>query len=274
MHSPLVLEQQINWSGQGWQGRLKMALGTRRLKSLEARLIRSCAAIHTLSDFTRSWIQRLHGLGNNVTVIPHWNRPDFRRTLSKAQSRQRLGWPLNKKIVFTVRGLRPRYGLDTAIKAIAPLVADGGTEFFIGGDGELRSTLEQLIVREQASDRIHLLGRLTDEHLRWSYQAADLFVLPTLALECFGLISVESLAFGCAVVASEVAAIPEVLRPILPNCLVPPGDVSALRNKIRSFLDGSLAVPDEQVLVAYVQQNYSREIIWPQMARLLTGLDG
>lgn len=271
MHSPIVLEQYINWRGQGWQGWLKMILGTRRLKVLENRLLQHCSKIHTLSEFTRSWVERFHGMGDKVTVIPHWNRPDFRRTITKAEARQRLGWPQDKKILFTIRRLTVRNGLDIAIKAISPLTTENDCEFFIAGDGELRRTLEQLIDQQGQRDRIHLLGRITDEQLRWAYQAADLFVLPTIALECFGLITVESLAFGCPVIATDAGAIPEVLRPILPNCIVPAGDIAALGNKVQEFLEGSLRIPSEEALIAFVQQNYSQTAIWPQLLTLLSG---
>lgn len=180
MHSPIVLEQKINWNQQGWSGKLKLLLGIRRLKSLEHNILKVSRAIHTLSEFTRTSVEYFHGMGDKVTVIPHWNRPEFHRTVAKAEARQRLGWPLDKKILFTVRSLRPRYGLEIAIQAIAPLARNGNCEFYIGGHGELRSSLDRLVTELGANDNIHFLGRLTDDDLRCAYQAADLFVLPTL----------------------------------------------------------------------------------------------
>jgi glycosyltransferase involved in cell wall biosynthesis len=271
MHSPAVLEQRIVWRNQGTVGLMKLLLGTRPLKMLEGQLLQDSWEIHTLSDFTRSWAENLYGLGDKVTVIPHWIRPALQRTMTKAEARQRLGWPLDKKILFTVRRLGPRYGLDVAIKAVAPLVAKYNCEFFLGGEGELRPVLEGIIAEKNVGEQIHLLGQLSDDQLLCAYQAADLFVLPTLALECFGLISIESLAFGCPVIATDVGAIPEVLRPILPNCLVPKGDVNALREKIQDFLSQKLPVPDEKTLVDFVQQNYGRDVVWPRLLQLLTG---
>ena len=69
--------------------------------------------------------------------------------------------------------------------------------FYIGGDGELRPSLERLSAELGATEKIRFTGRLSDEDLLLAYQAADLFVLPTLALECFGLISIEAMSFGC-----------------------------------------------------------------------------
>ena len=49
------------------------------------------------------------------------------------------------------------------------------------------------------------------------YEAADLFVLPTTALECFGLITMEAFAHGCPVLSTDAAAVPESMRPIMPT---------------------------------------------------------
>ncbi len=247
MHSPIVLEQQINWRTEGALGRFKMIFGLRRLKNLEGSLMRQSCSIHTLSEFSRSWVEHFHGLGNRVTVIPHWRRPDLERTQSKQEARNSIGWPEDEKILFTVRHHAPRYGLEVAIRAIAPLVAKGKCRFVVAGDGILRPALIELAQSLGLDDKITFPGRVTDKQLAECYQAADMFILPTRALECFGLISIEAMAFGCPIIGTSVGAIPEVLMPILPNCLVPPGDETALRVKVDEFLTGKLVVPSEAV---------------------------
>ena len=121
MHSPIVLEQMINWNHEGLRGRMKMLFGLRRLKQLEGRLTHASARIHTLSEFTRQWVEHFHGLSHRVKVIPYWRRVDLQRTMSKAEARKRLGWPQDRKILFTVRGLSPRNGVDVGIRAVASL---------------------------------------------------------------------------------------------------------------------------------------------------------
>ncbi len=274
MHSPIALEQKINWKNEGLQGRFKTIFGLRRLRLLEGELLQACCRIHTLSEFTRGWVEHFHGLSHRVKVIPYWRRAELVRTVSKSEARTRLGWPQDEKILFTIRNHGPRYGIDIAIRAVAPLAVKKACRFYIGGDGELRPRLERLTAELGAGERIHFTGRLSDEDLLLAYQAADLFVLPTLALECFGLISIEALSFGCPVIATQAGAIPEVLYPILPNCLVPPGDVVALRDKIGQFLDGSLEMPTADELVAYVDQNYDRDVVVPRLMHLLESPNG
>lgn len=272
LHSPIVAEQEINWRQQGWVGRVKRLLGAGAIRRLERDLLARSAAIHVLSQYSRSWVQHYHGLGDRVTIIPHWRRPELRRQYTQAQARGRLGWPESEPTLFTVRGLGPRYGIDVAIRAVAPLAAAKRCRFVIGGEGPLRAYLEQLARETGAGTGVHFAGRLSEEQLALMYQAADLFLLPTLALECFGLIIQEAFAFGCPVLSSDAGAIPELMRPILPDFIVPAGNVEALRGAATAFLDGRLVAPPSEQLVRYVDQNFSEAVIGPRIAQLVEGV--
>lgn len=267
VHSPLVLEQEIHWRHQGLAGRLKLLFGRAALARAERQMLQAASEIHTLSEFTRQKIDASYGVGKRVTVIPHWYEHST-ATPDKVSARAALGWPAEATIFFTVRGLSPRYGVDVAIRALAPLVQKQDCHFYVGGSGPLRQTLEALATELDAAGHIHFLGRLSDADLELAYAAADVFILPTLALECFGLITIEALSLGCPVIASDVAAIPEVMQPILPECVVPAGDVAALREKARQVMAHEINLPDRNSLIEYARLHYSRAVIVPRFVAL------
>jgi glycosyltransferase involved in cell wall biosynthesis len=262
-HSPATMEMVYNWGKQGWKGHLKRIFGLRRLKLMEYRLLSQATQIQTLSDYTRRCLESLYGgqLSTKMTLIPHWCRQDFSRTRSKSEARKILGWPLDSEIIFSIRGMRERYGVDVAIRAVAPIVKESEKTFYmLAGHGYLRSSLEKL-ARDLAGSKIKFMGQISDQALKLCYEAADIFVLPSITLECFGLIVLEAFAYGLPVIGTDAGAIPELLNPILPNCIVPAARVDALEQKIRQFLRRELCIPSAETIQQYAQSRYGQEVI-------------
>jgi glycosyltransferase involved in cell wall biosynthesis len=269
VHSPVLMEQRINWASQGLTGRLKLLLGSGTLCRIEGGLLRQMDGIQALSEYTREQLDGLYGIGSRISVVPHWRKSDARRTCSPPEARRRLGWPEEGPILFTVRRHGPRYGLDVAIRAVAPLAQQGRCRFVVAGSGPLTPALKSLAAELGASKQITFPGRVSDEELALSYQAADLFILPTVALECFGLIALEAFSYGLPVLGTDVGAIPETVRPILPDFIVPGGDVEALRAKLGDFLDGTLKAPAQTVLVDYVEERFGKDVVLPRLLKLM-----
>jgi glycosyltransferase involved in cell wall biosynthesis len=264
------MEQEINWNSQGLPGKIKLLFGKKQIKKMENKALDISQRIHALSNFTKEAIHQLYGLGEKVTVIPHWCRNDFFRTNSKGEARRILNWPRDVKIIFSVRRLVARMGLDDAIKAAATLLKEHpDTYFAIAGTGPLMRPLKQMVQALGISDKVWFLGRVDDDTLKRFYEAADLYVLPTRSLECFGLIVLEALAFGLPIISTDAGAIPELMKPILPNCIVPAGSVKKLRERIECFFRGSLDIPNNDKLVDYVKKKFSSDTIVPKILDFL-----
>jgi len=270
VHSSAILEQKINWLSAGLPGRIKWIFGRRILRNLEEGILRKADRIHCLSQYTRSLVEEDYGLGSQVEVIPHWCRANFQREKSKLEARRLLQWPAEAKFLFSVRRLGPRYGLDVAIKAAAPLLRSRPDLYYaIAGDGQWATYLRELARSLGVAGKVLFLGRVRDDLLQRCYEAADLFLLPTVSLECFGLIVLESYAFGLPVLGTDVGAIPELVGPISPQMIVPAHDVEAMGAKLEQFVNGRLEVPSAQAIHAYIAGNYSPQAVVPRLARFL-----
>jgi glycosyltransferase involved in cell wall biosynthesis len=270
VHSPVVPETEMNWRGDGGLGKLKIALGgLERLRKLQQNVYDHCRRAHVLSEFTRSELQRFHDPLPQCSVIPHWRRPELRRRESKAEARAALNWPQSQSVLFSLRRMVPRMGHASAIRAIAPLLPKYDARMVLAGTGVLLESLRALAAQTEGGDRIAFPGRISDNQMRLMYSGADLFVLPTLALECFGLIILEALSFGCPVLATRTGSIPEILEPILPNYLVPQSDEDALRDKAEAFLNGTLRRPSESELLQFVERNYDQSVIAPRVMEFI-----
>ena len=101
------------------------------------------------------------------------------------------------------------------------------------------------------------LGFVPDAELPDCYRAADGTVVPSLALEGFGLVTAESLACGTPVIGSDSGATPELLAPLGPQLLFAPGSVEALAAKFREVLANPSVLPSRERCRAHAVESFS-----------------
>ena len=101
------------------------------------------------------------------------------------------------------------------------------------GDGPLRANLEARIRRLNLSDRIRLLGSLSQAAVMEKLGSADIFALASVtdaqgASDVFPTVIIEAMAATRPVVSTHLAGIPESVVHGETGLLVPPGDTMAL----------------------------------------------
>jgi glycosyltransferase involved in cell wall biosynthesis len=137
--------------------------------------------------------------------------------------------------------LEPRKNLDGLIRAYALLPRDLQNQYqlvFVGEvSAEDRSVFHNLAHEMGCGERLVLTGHVGDEDLVRLFNAATLFVYPSLH-EGFGLPAVEAMACGTPTIGSDCTSIPEVIG--LPDALFDPKNPQAMSGLIRH----ALATPD------------------------------
>jgi phosphatidylinositol alpha-mannosyltransferase len=117
----------------------------------------------------------------------------------------------------------PRKGLDVLLASMALLPGD--TRLWVAGEGPDTRALRA----QYATDgRITWLGRITEDEKLARLRGADVFCAPSLRGESFGIVLLEAMAAGTAIVASDLPGYSNVARAGLDAALVPPGDEPAL----------------------------------------------
>ena len=109
---------------------------------------------------------------------------------------------------------------------------------------------------------MRFLGFGADQELPAAYRAADLTVVPSVAAEGFGLIVVESLADGTPVLVTPVGGLPEVVRELSPEMVLPATGACSLAEGLTTALAGELALPDSEAARTYARARYD----WPVVA--------
>ncbi len=151
-------------------------------------------------------------------------------------ARERLGLDLRQRLLVTVRRAEPRMGIDQLLRALSILAADDVVLAVVGG-GLLTDKLRALSADLGVDDRVRFVGRVTEDELPDWYRAADLFVLPTVAYEGFGMVTIEALASGTPVVGTPAGATPELLEPLDQRLVARGADPDSLVVAIREALD-------------------------------------
>jgi len=140
-------------------------------------------------------------------------------------------------VLLSVGRIEQNKGLHVLAAALSQ-VQDLPWLWVVAGDGPFHARLERIIGHAGIGARVRLLGRIDDATLHGWYEAASLFVHPTL-YEGSSIVTLEALAHRRPVVATMAGGLPDKVRPGETGWLVPPGDAEALASALRS----ALAVP-------------------------------
>jgi len=99
----------------------------------------------------------------------------------------------------------------------------------VAGDGPLRASLEASVDRLDLRGSVAFLGRVAPAAP--VFERAEIVVVPSFG-EGFGMVALEAMERGRAVIASTVGGLPEIVEEGRTGLLVPPGDAAALGRAI------------------------------------------
>lgn len=132
-------------------------------------------------------------------------------------------------------------------------------DLLLAGDGPDMDRLCGLRAELGLCERVHFLGRAGRPAVHSLMRGATGVVVPSL-LEPFGIVSLEAMAAGKALLASSVGGIPEVVPHGNGVRLVPPGDVDALAEGLRWLRSGASGDCAEGL------RRHAMRFVWPRIA--------
>lgn len=180
-----------------------------------------------ISEAVRRW----------VSIVP-WRRARVIRVYNGIDAGDPRPWrPAGGPVVVAFIGRLNRWkGAEVLVDAVAGMGAgEQAAQFLIAGDAppgeEWRvAELQERIVRAGVADRVQLVGYCDD--VPAFLDTVDVVVVPSIWPEPFGLVTTEAMRAGCAVIATDHGAAPELLDGGSCGLLVPPDDVSALADAL------------------------------------------
>lgn len=203
-------------------GNIMRWVNTQGRKEVEKNVLKASDRIIVLSHYTQDKLWNAYKISpEKVLIIPGGIDLDrFRPADDRMEIRRRLDIPEEKMILLTIRNLVPRMGLENLIAAMKDVIENmPDTYLIIGGSGRLKDELVKLSQKLKIDGNIKFAGFIPEQDLPDYYRAADAFILPTLELEGFGLVTLEALACGTAVLGTPIGGTKEILGMFDPTYL-------------------------------------------------------
>jgi len=250
-HSSWLDEERINRQAQKPASQwakiifsLKLACVLRAIRFMEGRSFQSSRSIIFLSEYSRGHFLKIYRKKKaRLRVIPGGVDVNTFFPLKPDQDlsalRRQLQLPTEKPILLTVRRLEGRMGLENLIVAVGQMVRRCPNLDFLmvlGGKGSLEKKLKALIEQNDLKDKVRLVGMIPRDVLPSYYRSADVFILPTLSIEGFGLVTIEALATGLPVLGTPVGGTIEILNGVDESLLFPGTTAEAISLRIEKYL--------------------------------------
>ena len=169
------------------------------------------------------------------------------------------------KYVLAVSSTNYHKNFQRLVDAFIRLPEGDQTMLYVVGEESASFRANEISVHDHPS--IKFLGRVTDPELVSLYQGASVFAFPSL-YEGFGIPPLEAQANGCPVVASNMAAIPEVLKDSA--IYFDPLDIDAMTRALHAVLN------NESLRGDLIQKGYTNvaRFSWEKSARSLISVIG
>ncbi len=208
-----------------WKGRIKEVLN-------------SADESLTVSNYTKEFYKKI-GVRNEPKVFFNGFNEKIFGKVNKQESRNKLGYPKNKKIILTIGNLEKIKGYDVLIESLK-IVKEKRKDFLCIhiGAGSEEKKIRHLTRKYGLEKNVKLLGRKPHHELRNWYGICDFFVSPSL-FETGPVVMFESLACGRGFVGTKVGAAPDVVNSEDYGKLSTPGDAAELAKNILWGLEKS-----------------------------------
>jgi phosphatidylinositol alpha-mannosyltransferase len=219
-----------------------------------------------VSDLARRW--QMEALGSDAVEIP--NGIDV---ASYASASPMPGYPRpGKSVLFLGRYTEPRKGMAVLLGALPALVERyPDIEILIVGRGDEDE------LREQAGDlasHLRFLGQVDDAEKASALRSADVYCAPHTGGESFGIVLVEAMAAGTAVVASDLDAFRRVLLDGSAGKLVPVDDSAAMGSALIEVLSDDAARQRYVQAATAAVQRYDWSVVAKQIMRVYETVAG
>ncbi|GFG49415.1 alpha-(1-2)-phosphatidylinositol mannosyltransferase [Mycolicibacterium agri] len=219
-----------------------------------------------VSDLARRW--QMEALGSDAVQIPNGVDVAAFATAQPLEGYPRPG----KSVLFLGRYDEPRKGMAVLIEALPALVDRfPDIEILIVGRGDEDKLREEA---GKLAGHLRFLGQVSDEEKASAMRSADVYCAPHTGGESFGIVLVEAMAAGTAVVASDLDAFRRVLEDGKAGRLVAVDDPDALAEGLIEVLENDALRNRYIAFACEAVHRYDWSVVADQIMRVYETVTG
>ena len=221
-----------------------------------ARAFKAAARVFAVSGSLRRLALELGAPEEKTEVVGNGVDTARFHPVERAAARSRYGLPDSAHVLISVGALVERKGMHRVIDCLPALIARHPDLHYVivgggGPEGDMRNELDAHVARLGLGERVHFLGALPPDELKWALSAADVFVLATRN-EGWANVFLEAMACGLPVVTTDVGGNAEVVCRDELGSIVPFGDSAALQRALEDALARNW---DRAAILEYARAN-------------------
>lgn len=181
---------------------VKQKLMLRLFRPLQNIMLKKADVVVVTSDKYGAESEQLKNYRHKLVTVPigiEDQSSEMRKSIDERISAQYQG----KKIIFSLGRLAYYKGFEYLIKSAHHLPDD--YLILIGGGGELRESLQQLIDDNHLNEKVMLVGRIPADELASYYRLANIFCMSSVEKsEAFGVVQLEAMSHALPVVSTRI----------------------------------------------------------------------
>lgn len=182
--------------------------------------------------------------------------------------------PTGDPTVIFVGSLEKCKGIDILVNAMQIVLKEiSNAKLQIAGKGPMSEQLRCLVSELHLERNVVFLGHISHATLLDEYNKSDLFVLPSVWQEQFGLVGPEAMACGLPCIGSDIGGIREWLMHDVWGMLVPPNNVEHLATAMIKYLSNrELAYNQGLIAQQYARERFNSKIYGNRLLELFEKL--
>ena len=189
-------------------------------------------AVTAVSESLKEDTYQFFDIKKNIEVIPNFIDPSLYRFAEDIELRAQFA-EKDEVIITHISNFRKVKRVDDVIRIFEGVQQQLSAKLLMVGDGPELHQVKNLARELGISDKVFFLGK--SKRIEQITSISDVFLLPS-ETESFGLVALEAMASGVAVVSSNVGGLPEVNKDGVTGFLNEVGDIEGMIASVLTIL--------------------------------------